>query len=35
MDALYIGGLALFSVLIAALVAGCDKLSQYGRGGRQ
>ncbi len=34
MDALYVGGLALFAVLIVALVAGCDKLSQMGRGGR-
>ncbi|MDN7672697.1 hypothetical protein QZM22_09240 [Burkholderia oklahomensis] len=34
MDAVYIGGLALFTGLILALIAGCEKLAQYGRGGR-
>ncbi|WP_157778227.1 hypothetical protein, partial [Burkholderia thailandensis] len=34
MDAVYIGGLALFTGLIVALIAGCEKLAQYGRGGR-
>ncbi len=34
MDAVYVGGLVLFSALIFALIAGCEKLAQYGRGGR-
>lgn len=32
MDVLYIGGLAVFSVLTYALIAGCEKLMQYRRG---
>lgn len=34
MDAVFIGGLVLFTALIAGLIAGCEKLAQYGRGGR-
>ncbi|AOK47634.1 potassium-transporting ATPase subunit A [Burkholderia sp. MSMB617WGS] len=34
MDAVYIGGLALFTGLMLALIAGCEKLARYGRGGR-
>jgi hypothetical protein len=28
MDALYVGGLAIFAVLTFALIAGCDSLSR-------
>ncbi len=34
MDAVFIGGLAIFAALIMALIAGCEKLAQFGRGGR-
>ncbi|MDE1182768.1 potassium ABC transporter ATPase [Paraburkholderia sp.] len=32
MDALYIGGVALFAALTFALIAGCERLRQSGRG---
>ena len=34
MDAVYVGGLAVFAALIFALVAGCETIVKYGRGGR-
>ncbi|TAL99970.1 MAG: potassium ABC transporter ATPase [Paraburkholderia sp.] len=34
MDVLCIGGLAVFAGLTYALLAGCEKLMQYGRGER-
>ncbi len=33
MDGVFIGALVLFTALILGLLAGCDKLVQYGRGG--
>lgn len=32
MDVLYVGGLALFAALTFALIVGCEKLMQFGRG---
>ncbi|AIO77234.1 hypothetical protein FEP39_03237 [Burkholderia multivorans] len=34
MDGVFIGALAVFTALILGLIAGCEKLAQYGRGGR-
>lgn len=34
MDGVFIGALVLFTALILGLISGCDKLVQYGRGGR-
>ncbi|EDT40222.1 hypothetical protein BamMEX5DRAFT_4001 [Burkholderia ambifaria MEX-5] len=33
MDGVFIGALVLFTALILGLLAGCEKLVQYGRGG--
>jgi hypothetical protein len=34
MDVVYVGGLLVFSALTFALIAGCEKLVKYARGGR-
>jgi hypothetical protein len=34
MDGVFIGALVLFTALILGLLAGCEKLAQFGRGGR-
>ena len=36
MDVLYVGGIVLFAALTFALIAGCEKLTQFrrGQGGR-
>ncbi|VWC07895.1 potassium-transporting ATPase subunit A [Burkholderia latens] len=34
MDGVFIGALVVFTALILGLIAGCEKLAQYGRGGR-
>ncbi|KVM17978.1 potassium-transporting ATPase subunit A [Burkholderia ubonensis] len=34
MDGVFIGALVLFTALILGLIAGCEKLAQYGRGGQ-
>lgn len=33
MDGVFIGALVLFTALTLGLLAGCDTLAQYGRGG--
>ncbi|MEM5438973.1 MULTISPECIES: potassium ABC transporter ATPase [Paraburkholderia] len=32
MDVLYVGGIALFAALTFGLIAGCERLTRYGRG---
>lgn len=32
MDALYVGGIVAFAALTYALIAGCQRLTQYRRG---